>query len=497
MTLPPTAYQKLEAVFARRTALMGALGILHWDSRTMMPAAAAPARAEQVAALELVLHEQLSDPRVADWLAEAEAMAAELGDWQRANLREMRRVRDLAAALPAELVEAQARAHSRAEAAWRTAKPAADFAALRPFLEEVLSLKRQEAAVKAGILGCGLYDALHDGYEPGNRVADFAPVFDAYADWLPGFLDRVEARQAAEPAPLPMDGHFPIAAQRELAIGLAARIGYAGRVDETMHAFCGGATGDVRITSRFDESNWFKSLKSSMHETGHALYEQGRPQAWMQQPVGFARGLAVHESQSLTFDMQVGRHPRFLDWLLPQMKAAFGVDGPGWTVENMRHRFRQVQRTLIRVDADEVTYPAHVILRWRLEQAMLEGRLEIADLPGAWNEGLRGLLGITPPDDGVGCMQDLHWPMGLWGYFPTYTLGAMMAAQLFQGALADIPGLEDQLGRGEFAELVGWLRDKVHRWGRFLTTRELLIQATGKPLDASVFQRHLERRYLP
>lgn len=488
------AYQALEAHFARRSALQGALGILNWDSRTMMPPAASPARAEQLAALEGAIHGALLDERLPDWLASAET--ADLDDWQQANLAEMRREVLLARAVPADLVEANARAASQCEMIWRTAKAEKDFALLLPHLRVVLDRQREIAAANADVLGCGLYDALHEQYEPGSRVADFGPVFDDYAAFLPGFLARVEERQAAESAPEPYEGPFPIETQRRLVTELAERLGFKGRIDQSLHAFCGGATGDVRITTRYDEDNFFKALKSSLHETGHALYEMGRPAAWAAQPVGLARGLGVHESQSLSFDMQVGRHPAFLAWLAPLLARTFGREGEAWSVDNLRRRFRRVERSFIRVDADEVTYPAHVILRWRLEQALIEGRMDLADLPDAWNQGMRDLLGITPPDDALGCMQDIHWPSGAWGYFPTYTLGAMMAAQLFAAARRDLPGLDEQIGRAEFADLTAWLGEKVHRWGRRLSTQDLLVQATGQPLDAGIFKAHLEARYL-
>lgn len=489
-----TAYQHLEQHFARRSALQGALGILNWDSRTMMPAAAAPARAEQAAALEGAVHAALLDPRLPDWLAVADDAA--LDEWQRANLAEMRREVLLARAVPADLVEANARAAAQCEVIWRTAKAEKDFALLLPSLSIVLERQREIAAALAEVLGCGRYDALHEQYEPGSRVAEFGPVFDEYAAFLPGFLAEVEARQGTEPAPDPYEGPFPLDVQRRMVSELAGRIGFAGRLDQSLHAFCGGATGDVRITTRFDEQNFFKALKSALHETGHALYEMGRPQEWLAQPVGLARGLGVHESQSLTFDMQVGRHPAFLEWLAPYLARTFGREGEAWSADNLRRRFRRVERSFIRVDADEVTYPAHVILRWRLEQALIEGRMELVDLPDAWNQGMRDLLGITPPDISLGCLQDIHWPSGAWGYFPTYTLGAMMAAQLFAAARRDLPDLDGQIGRAEFAPLVAWLGEKVHRWGRRLSARDLLIQATGKPLDAGIFTAHLRERYL-
>lgn len=493
---PVPAYAALEAHFARRSGLQGALGILNWDARTMMPPAASSARADQLAALEGAIHGALLDPRVGDWLAEAEADAHNLDDWQRANLAEMRREYLLATAVPAALVEANARDASRCEMIWRTAKAENDYALLLPHLRTVLGHQREIAAANAAVLDCGLYDALHELYEPGNRLTDYAHVFDDYAAFLPGFLAEVEERQAKEPKAWPFEGPFDVTAQRQLVQKLAGTLGFRGRVDQSLHAFCGGATGDVRITTRLDPDNFFKSLKSGLHETGHALYEMGRPAAWLSQPIGQARGLAVHESQSLTFDMQVGRHPRFLEWLAPQLADAFDREGEVWSADNLRRRFRHVGRTFIRVDADEVTYPAHVILRWRLEQALIEGTMDLADLPDAWNQGMRDLLGITPPDLAQGCLQDIHWPSGSWGYFPTYTLGAMMAAQLFQAALKALPDLPDQIGRGDLRDLVAWLGENVHRWGRYLSGRDILVRATGKPLDADIFKAHLRARYL-
>lgn len=490
------AYAALEKQFARRAGLQGALGILNWDSRTMMPSAAAAARADQVAALEGAIHAALLEPALADWLAAAEQEAHSLDDWQRANLAEMRREHLLATAVPADLVEANARDAARCEVIWRTAKAENDFALLQPHLSKVLAHQREIAAAFAAVLDCGLYDALHEIYEPGSRAAEYGPVFEDYAAFLPGFLAEVEEAQSREPRAEPFEGPFPVEAQRALVQKLAGILGFNGRVDPSLHAFCGGATGDVRITTRLDPDNFFKSLKSGLHEAGHALYEMGRPADWASQPIGQARGLGMHESQSLTFDMQVGRHPRFLEWLAPQLAEAFGREGDAWSAENLRRRFRRVERTFIRVDADEVTYPAHVILRWRLEQAMIEGRLDLADLPEAWNQGMRDLLGITPPDLAQGCLQDIHWPCGAWGYFPTYTLGAMMAAQLFQAATVAISDLPDQIGRGDFRDLVAWLGENVHRWGRYLSARDMLVRATGQPLDAGIFKAHLRARYL-
>ncbi|MEE8270271.1 MAG: carboxypeptidase M32 [Alphaproteobacteria bacterium] len=493
-----SAYQQLERRFARISSLDNALGILQWDQETMMPDGAADGRAETVAALTVMRHELLVDPAVGDGLGEADGDAA-LDRWRRANLREMRRIWLHAKAVPADLVEANAKAVSKSEMTWRTARRDSDFAALLPALGEVLTLQRRIAACKAEALGLSPYDALLDEWEPGGRSADIDRVFDDLAGFLPGFIEAALDRQARRPAVRRPDGPFPSAVQRELGHTLMAAVGFdfdRGRLDVSLHPFCGGADNDVRITTRYDEDDFTKALMGVLHETGHAMYEQGRPADWLYQPVGAARGMAMHESQSLIVEMQACRSRAFIDYAAPLLRKAFGGDGPAWEADNLYRLYTTVERGLIRVDADEVTYPAHVVLRYRLETAMIAGDLALADLPAAWNDAMRDLVGVVPPDDAHGCLQDIHWPGGAWAYFPTYTLGAMTAAQLFDAAATAEPDLLPGLARGDFAPLMGWLRTQIHAKGSLSSAEELLTEATGRPLDAAVFKQHLQRRYL-
>jgi carboxypeptidase Taq len=493
------AYTRLEARFRRLSALREAAGVLHWDMSAMMPAGGAEARTEQLAALDVTCHELLAAPDMDDLLAEAEAGAAGLDDWRRANLREMRREWLHATALDAALVEALSKAEKRSEMVWRRARPDNDFQAAVAPLETLLGLVRQAAAAKAEALGRSPYEALLDTYEPDGSTDRIDKVFDAYAAFLPDFLESVLSRQAAAGAPLPLAGPFPEAAQAALGHRLMAAVGFDfehGRLDTSLHPFCGGVPDDVRITTRYDEADFSSALMAVLHETGHALYERGLPADWRLQPVGQARGMSVHESQSLLIEMQACRGPEFIGFAAPLIREAFGGDGPAWQADNLTRHYHRVGRGLIRVDADEVTYPAHVILRYRLERAMLAGDLPLADLPAAWNEGLEALLGIRPPDDRLGCLQDIHWYDGAWGYFPTYTLGAMSAAQLYAAAQAAVPEIPEAIGRGDFAPLLGWLRENVHAKGALLSTDELLTAATGRPLDPEVFKAHLRARYL-
>ncbi|MBL6454903.1 carboxypeptidase M32 [Belnapia sp. T6] len=489
------AYARLKSRFARIATLGEASAMLHWDASAMMPPAGGAARGEQLAVLAGLGHELLTAPEVAEDLAAATAE----GKWDAANLALMRRAHRRATALPTALVEARERANAACEKVWRTAKAGADFALVRPYLEEVVALQRETAAALSTALGLSPYDALMDGYQPGIGAADVEPVFTAYEAFLREALPKAEAIQERRGAPLPLPGPFPVETQRVLCRALSARLGldYDGaRLDESLHPFCGGTPTDIRITTFYDPEEVGKALMGVLHETGHALYEAGLPAAWARQPVGEASGMAAHESQSLIIEMQACRSDAFLGFLGGELHRAFGGDPAAYATANLARHWRRVSRGFIRVDADELTYPAHIILRFRLERALIGGELAVRDLPGAWAEGFRALLGIAPPDDAKGCLQDIHWHDGAFGYFPSYTLGAMAAAQLMGAARRAVPGLDAAMGRGEMAPLVGWLHTHVHGQGSRLGFQDLLRAATGKPLDTADFTDHLRRRYL-
>ncbi len=492
-----TVYGELEQRFRRLGAIEQAISVLYWDTAAIMPSGGTAARAEQLATLRLIAHQHLVAPEIEELLAEAEAAADELGKWQHANLREMRRRWRHATAVPGALVEAESRACSECEAVWRKGRLENDFAAVLPGLERILLIEREIAAIKAGRLGTSPYEALLDQYEPGASVAEIDRLFDEIAAFLPDLLEGALSRQAAQTS-ASVCGPFPIETQRRLAVRLMERIGFDfahGRLDISAHPFCGGTPEDVRITTRYNEDDFARALMGVLHETGHALYQRGLPIEWRLQPVGRARGMAMHESQSLLLEMQVCRSRAFLAYAGPIIREAFGGDGPEWEVDALYRRQIRVRRGFIRVDADEVTYPAHVILRYRLERAMLAGELYPADLPGAWADAMREMLGVAPDTDREGCLQDIHWYDGNWGYFPTYTLGALIAAQLFEAA-RDIPGLMQAIAEGEFAPLLGWTRERVHSKGSLLSTAELVETATGRPLGTASFERHLRDRYL-
>ncbi|MEQ8602412.1 MAG: carboxypeptidase M32 [Marivibrio sp.] len=491
------AYSHLESRFRRIAVLEECATVLHWDAAVMMPASAAEPRGDQLAELRVVLHELLTDPALGELLSAAEEAPPE-DPWAAANLREMRRDHLHAAAAPVDLVAAHSRACSACEARWRTAKGEDDFAAVRPHLEEVVRLSREIGAVKGEALGLDPYDALMDQYEPDARADDVVPVLEAYAAFLPDFLAAVLEKQGRAPAPAAPQGPFPADGQRALVRDLLARVGFPferGRLDESAHPFSTGYPGDNRITIMVKEDDPSMAVMASLHECGHALYEAQLPSAWARQPVGRARGMAMHESQSLIVEMQACRSPEFIAWLAPRMSAALGPD-PAFEPANLKRLYNQVTPSLIRVEADEVTYPAHVILRTRLERALMAGDLAVDDLPGAWRDELSALLGVRPDTDREGVLQDIHWFDGAFGYFPTYTLGAMTAAQLMAAAQEARPEIPARLAEGDFTPLLDWLAGAVHSQASRYPTQEVIRRATGRPLDPTAFQAHLKRRYL-
>ena len=493
------AYRTLESRFRRVTVLQNVDELLYWDTSVMMPKGAAPSRADQAALLRVLQHEWLTAPDLPELLASAEAQQAALDRWQRANLREMRREWVHASAVPQDLVEALSRATSAGEARWREARPKSDFEAVRPYLEEVLRLVRESAQAKGERLGCSAYDALLDEHEPGRRSADVAPLFEELAEFLPPLLERIVEAQRSEPAPLPLEGPFPLELQEALGRRLMTQLGFDfdhGRLDVSAHPFCGGTPDDVRITTRYSTADFAESLMATLHETGHGLYQRGLPAQWRSQPVGAPRGAAIHESQSLLIEMQACRSRGFIEFLAPLLRETFGGQGPAWDAANLVKRYTRAEPTLIRVTADEVTYPAHVVLRYRLERAMVDGDLTVSELPGAWAEGMKELLRLDPPDHAQGCLQDVHWFVGAWGYFPSYTLGAITAAQLFRSALRDDGAIAPAIAEGDFRPLLGWLGSKIHSWGSFYEADELTVEATGSPLELDHFKTHLTARYL-
>ncbi len=491
-----SAYANLTRTFTRLSRFGHLSAIAGWDMMTMMPPGGSSARGAALAELSVLQHEILTAKEVSLWLDEAEQ--ASLNDVERANLFEMRRAWQQAALLPASLVEAKSIAGSRCEHAWRQQRPANDWQGFAENLKEVVKLSREEAEIRAQANGCTRYDALLDIYEPGMTSAKLDKTFGEIKEWLPSLLQRIVDKQAQEVVDVPV-GPFAIESQKQLGLAIMKQLGFdfnAGRLDVSAHPFCGGVPDDVRITTRYNENEFISAMMGVIHETGHARYEQNLPKQWAGQPVAHARSTAIHESQSLFFEKQLGRSADFLSLLLPQVKLLIG-DRPELEEGNFIALNQRVKPGLIRVDADEVSYPAHIILRYEIERALIEGEIEVDDIPDLWQVKMQSLLGLdTTGNYRDGCMQDIHWTDGAFGYFPTYTLGAMYAAQLFQGVKKALPEVNELLREGNLQPVFDWLQQNIWQHGSRFSTKQLIENATGEDLNPQYFRQHLENRYL-
>jgi len=498
IVMAQSPYQQLEQEFRRLHAFRGAASILHWDAAVMMPRGSAELRGDHLAALEIESHTLLTSPRVSRLLERARANVDALDDWQSANLREMNRARDQAIATPHSLVSRLAKATARAEVHWVEAKQQNSFALFAPHLEEVVGLVRDKSQLLGKALNLAPYDALVDEFSPGLTVVEIDKIFTTLTRRLPGLIQQAIDVQASAP-PLELATKITLAKQKQLAVELMKALGFrfdCGRLDESEHPFTGGIPGDIRITTHFTPGNPLSGLMGVIHETGHALYNFGLPEQWRYQPVGHDRGMAVQESQSLLLEMIIGRGRPFLQYLQPLVEKHYGVSSEEWRTDNLYRLLNRVRRSTIRIDADELTYPVHVVLRYELEQEILAGRLRIAEIPAAWNDAMERRLGIRPATDAEGCLQDIHWAGGAFGYFPSYALGAVIAGQLYQSLRADTPTLDDDLAAGRFTGLFDWLRDRIYSHGASVSTPELIKNATGKPLSATPWLRYVEGKYL-
>ena len=499
-TVNTPAYDSLAQTFQRMYRLSHLRDIAGWDQAANMPPKGNEARAAALTEMATLLHRMRTEPRMRDDLQRAQQEP--LAPLQRANLREMRREWRLSNALPEALVQRSQMATARCEHAWREQRPANDWAGFLPNFREVLAAAREEAALLSAETGLRRYDAMMDRYEPGMTCAKVDRVFGEVRQWLPGLIRRVtdkQSREQASQAILQPIGPFPIAAQRDLCERAMRLLGFdfeAGRLDVSTHPFSGGVPEDVRLTTRFRGDEFLVSLMGTIHETGHGRYEQNLPRELLGQPVALARSMAIHESQSLSFEMQLGSHPGFAGLLAPLLRESLGEQA-AFEPANLHRLLTRVQPGLIRVDADEVTYPAHVILRYEIERPLIEGEIEAEDVPALWDQKMAELLGMdTRGNFKDGAMQDVHWPMALFGYFPCYSLGAMYAAQWFATMRRQQPALDTGIAAGQLAPVFDWLRENIWLQASRHETSELARLASGEPLNPLHFKSHLEARYL-
>jgi len=497
-----SAYQKLEDHFREIANFNHAIGILNWDNAAMMPSGSADVRARAMASLSVHIHNLSTDPHIPDWIVDTKNES--LDQWQTANVREIERGFIMDAAIPADLVAALSKAASEGEQAWRTMREENNWQDFKPYLDEIFKLSREQGQALGAALDKSPYDALISIYQPGIETKDIDPIFADLKAFLPGVVQAAVQRQKSAGKSAAVPAGISIDKQRALGLTTMEILGFdfnRGRLDVSHHPFCGGAAGDIRITTRYDEDSFLDSLQGVIHETGHALYEQNRPQAYLDQPAGEAMGMAMHESQSLFMEMQLGRSAEFIEHLAPmirqQLAPSANPSDEQWSSETLYAISTHVEPGLIRVHADECTYPAHVILRYEMEQKLVAGSMDVADIPEAWDASMQEMLGLsTAGDYKDGCMQDVHWPSAGVGYFPTYTLGAIAAAQLKAALRKDIPGVDGEIARGDLSSTKTWLRDKIWSQGSLYGMQELMARATGKTLDVNDFKNHLQQRYL-
>jgi carboxypeptidase Taq len=495
-----TAYRDLIAHIKETNLLGSTASLLGWEQETMMPegGGAVGFRAGQMGLLARLIHERSTDPRMGDWLAAAEGGRELLADPLSAsavNLREFRRQFDIARKIPAALAEEAARAGAVSKHAWAEARKANDFAAFRPHLETMIDINRSKADCWGWESDGEPWDALADKYEPNLTAADVERLFAPLRRDLVALVNDILGRGRRPDARF-NEIKLPVETQTKFVRFVAQQVGFdftRGRLDTSSHPFCCGLhRDDVRLTTRFHESMLSDSLGSTLHESGHGIYEQNLPGGDnIGTPMGETVSLSIHESQSRMIENQVGRSKAFWRWCFPKLREYFGAAVAGLSFEDVYGAINLVERSLIRTESDEATYNLHIMIRFELERALIKGDLKARDLPGAWNERYKQYLGVDVPDDARGCMQDIHWSMGAMGYFPTYTMGNLYAAQFFEKARADLGDVDAQFERGEFAPLIGWLNRNIHAEGMRYRSADLCMHVTGKALTAEPLLRHL------
>jgi carboxypeptidase Taq len=493
------AYEQLIREMREIGTLRTVGAILDWDEQTQMPATGAGLRADQASLIDRITHERFTSPRVGELLAAVESsdLVRDAESDAATNVREVRRDYDRATKLPSELVEEMSRTSVMAQQAWKEARKEKRFATFQPWLAKTVDLKRREAEC-IGYAGGHIYDPLLDSFEPYAMTPEIRDVFTSLRAPLVELIGQITSSGKKAPLEI-LERNYPAAQQERLARAGAEAVGFdfvSGRLDVAVHPFCSGiGPGDTRMTTRYDEKYFADAFFGTLHETGHGLYEQGLPkQGHVGEPIARSVSLGIHESQSRMWENLVGRSRSFWEFFWPRTQEAFGDTLRDVTFDQWLWAVNDVRPSFIRTEADEATYNLHTLIRFELEQALLTGDLNVPDAPGAWNERYQKYLGITPPDDARGVLQDVHWSAGLFGYFPTYTLGNLYAAQFFEAARRELGDLDAMFARGEFRPLLEWLRQNIHRHGKRYTAKQLVKRITGRELTAEPLLHHLRRK---
>ena len=496
------SFAKLDELNRKLEAIEHAQAMLGVDEAVNMPSGGGAKRAEAMGVLAGLYHETATAPQIGEWIDKAEAEP--LDEHQKAAVFEFRRVYTNMTCLSSAFVERQTAERIRSEQLWRELRPKGDWKGFLPAFEGVIATMREEADFRAAALKLDPYDALIEQYDPGGRAAFIEPIFATLKLELKSFIPKAMERQKLKSGNRPkkaLNGPYDPAKQKALGEVMMKAIGFDfehGRLDISHHPFCGGVPTDVRMTTRYSTEDFIPGILGILHETGHGLYEQGLPAAWSHWPSGRARGMAIHESQSLFVEKQIAKSPEFWAWGLPLVREHLGKEAlPGWEIDDMLAHVHAIKPGFIRVDADEASYPLHIVLRFELEKDLVSGRLAVKDIPEAWDAKMRDYLGLSTRDNMTdGPMQDVHWPAGAFGYFPSYTLGALIAAQIMAAMERDLPRVRGDIAAGRFDGVTQWRRDKIWQPASRHSIGELIVNATGEALNPQYFLNHLERRYL-
>lgn len=491
------SYIKLEQKFAEADVLGQIGAILSWDTSTMMPKGASALRGNQLAYLTQQMRSIIFNDDVKESLMDALQNIDKLNNWQSSNLRMMQKTFDSYAAVPSEVEQKYILACNKAEMVWRDARAQNSFKIFLPELSNVIAITREIAKYRADYFHItDHYEALVDIYDPGRKLSEIDSAFARLEQFLPPFIQKIQKQQGEKQQ---FDHFFDIEKQKTLGLEIMKIFGFDfehGRIDTSTHPFCGGHSGDIRITTRYSTSNLFPSIYGVIHETGHALYEQNKPKSWITQPVSSALGMSIHESQSLLAENQIGLSKEFIEFLHPQIVKLFDLNPTIFSVDNIYSNLTYVEPSFIRVEADEVTYPLHIVLRYKLEKLLISGDLQSEDIPSVWNTEFSKYFGIEVPDDSSGCLQDIHWSSGGFGYFPSYTLGALTAAQVMHKIRSVLPNTDKDIASGNLQNIYSWLQEHIHSQGSIhLTADKLLLHSTNETLNPEYFIRYLESKY--
>lgn len=498
-TTKSPSYFRLEKEIKKISHLDNILSLAIWDRATNLPAGSTPSRQKEIATVSSIIHQMSSSKDIGKLIIDAIDETEELNQWQLANLHKIKKSYDHSTCIDQNLEHENTITTSECEYVWRSARLENDWKKLEPYQDKVFNLAQKIAKIKSDKFAMSEYDVLIDSFDPDRKSSDIELVYNNLKDTLPDLIQKIIKKQSSEKV-IALTQNIDEATQKEIGTRVMRAMGFDmnfGRLDKSIHPFCAGTREDVRITTRYDESYFLSSLLAIIHESGHGLYQQNLPANYSNQPVGSAKGMAFHESQSLIMEMQSARSPEFALFLAKILKDEFNFKGKEYSADNLYRLMTRVQPSFIRTEADEVTYPLHVIIRFEIEKAIISGNLRATDLPEYWNKKMNDYLGIIPTNYKDGCMQDIHWPSGWFGYFPCYTNGAIIASMLMKAARAKNSGINQELANGNFSSINNYLNTNLRNYGSVKSSSDLLEISTGhKEIKSEIFTDYLEQKYL-